>query len=85
MKDSQLVELYFVAKSPSRYYIFVLLSMFGGWNIAQDIMNILEHKMNPSSIAFEYIAITMLSMLGFYFVRKNALRKIRKLEKENVS
>jgi hypothetical protein len=80
MKESQLVELYFVVKSPARYYMFVLLTMFGGWNIAQDVMNILEHKLTVSAISFEYVAITVLSMIGFYFVRKNALKKLKKLE-----
>ncbi|MDX1809967.1 MAG: hypothetical protein R3331_10540 [Sulfurospirillaceae bacterium] len=82
MKDSQVAELYFVVKSPARYYMFVLLTMFGGWNIAQDIMHILDNKLTVSSIAFEYVAITVFSLLGFYFVRKNAKKKIKILEEQ---
>jgi len=82
MKDSQITELYFVVGSPFRYYMFVLLTMFGGWNIAKDMMNIMEHNIKVSSISGEYIAITVLSLVGFYFVRKNAIRKIHKLENQ---
>ncbi len=82
MKDSQVAELYFVVKSPSRYYMFVVLTMFGGWNIAEDIMNILDGKLQASAISGEYIAIMALSLIGFYLVRKNAIRKIKKLESE---
>jgi len=62
--------------------MFVLLTMFGGWNIAQDLMNIIEHKMPVSEISLQYISITILSLVGFYFVRKNAIRKLQKLEKK---
>ncbi len=62
--------------------MFVLLTMFGGWNIAQDMMNIMEHRLDVRAIAGEYIGITILSLIGFYLVRKNAIRKIRKLEKK---
>ncbi len=85
MKDSQLTELYFVVGSPFRYYMFVLLTMFGGWNIAKDMMNIMEHNIDIKSVAPEYIGITILSMIGFYIVRKNALRKIRQIEKQSNS
>ncbi|NOX16078.1 MAG: hypothetical protein GXP61_08660 [Epsilonproteobacteria bacterium] len=80
MKDSQLTELYFVVGSPFRYYMFVLLTMFGGWNIAKDMMNIMEHNLDVKAIAGEYIGITILSMIGFYLVRKNAIRKIKQIE-----
>jgi len=82
MKDSQIAELYFVVGSPFRYYMFVLLTMFGGWNIAQDLMNIIEHKMPLKEISVEYVSITILSLIGFYFVRKNAIKKLQKLEKK---
>ncbi len=83
MKDSQLTELYFVVKSPFRYYMFVLLTMFGGWNIAKDMMNIVERHIPINTVAPEYIAITLLSLVGFYFVRKNAIRKLQKFESQN--
>jgi len=82
MKNSQIAELYFVVGSPFRYYMFVLLTMFGGWNIAQDLMNIIDHKMPLREISVEYVSITILSLIGFYFVRKNAIKKLQKLEKK---
>lgn len=82
IKNSQIAELYFVVGSPFRYYMFVLLTMFGGWNIALDMMNIVEHNLDVKAIAGEYISITILSLIGFYLVRKNAIKKLQKLEKK---
>lgn len=82
MKNSQISELYFVVNSPFRYYMFLLLSLFGGWNIAQDAMAISNKQLLTSDISGEYVIIGILSLIGFYLVRRNAIKKIVTIQEE---
>ena len=82
MKNSQISELYFVVNSPFRYYMFLLLSLFGGWNIAQDTMAISNQQLLTSDISGEYVIIVILSLIGFYIVRRNAIKKIVTIQEE---
>lgn len=82
MKNSQISELYFVLNSPFRYYMFMALSLFGGWNIAQDVMAISNKQLLTTDIGGEYMIIVLLSTIGFYLVRKNAIKKIVQIQKD---
>jgi hypothetical protein len=82
MKNSQISEIYFVLNSPFRYYMLMVLSLFGGWSIAQDIMAISNKEILAKDISGVYIIIILLSMIGFYGVRKNAIKKAALLQSE---